>query len=258
MMLFVFDIDNTLIIHSDGEAILKESVKDAIRLIFDNGHKAIFATGRTLHETVPLMDILHINDAVVFDGAVLVENGKIIYEKFIDKSISRDFLIKSRENELAVLAVNLDGAYVHYNNKVDDVIEIVKTYSQSLREENSFLEIDEDKEYYSLSCFEKYPYERFENANYKDWPIGISISPKDVSKVTGIKEYINRHNIDRDCVYVFGDNYNDVEMFDEFFENSYVSCAADDGVKTRAKNVLAPLEHDGILMAVKEILGEEN
>ncbi len=91
------------------------------------------------------------------------------------------------------------------------------------------------------------------DADIHKWPVGVSIVPKGVNKAEGIKKYLELTNSNQE-VFVFGDNLNDKEMFEAFYENSYVIGNAKDSVKGYAKNVMKNLEDDGIYWAVANIL----
>ncbi len=253
-MLFVFDIDGTLFIYGKDKPYLPSSVKLAFDLIKQQGHKVIFATGRAFFETEMFMEELGVSDAVLSDGAVIIEDGKIIYEETIDSRIAKEFISKVESNSLAALGSNSYHRFVLNSHNLDHHIDIVNTYVNNSVEKEQFKFLDESEAYTVLSCFEDYPYELSGDVKVTKWPAGISISPKGVSKASGINKYIAMHRILKEDVYVFGDNYNDISMFEEFYNNSYVVKDSSEEVKSFAKHELESLEDDGIYKAVLKIL----
>lgn len=60
---------------------------------------------------------------------------------------------------------------------------------------------------------------------------GVAIINKGISKASGIKLLANNLNVDMDKVFVFGDNYNDIEMISEF-KNSFVMANGEEEIKS--------------------------
>ncbi len=253
-MLFVFDIDGTLMIHEEDKSYIPDSVKQAFDLIREYGHQAIFATGRSLFEAEQLMREFSVTDCVLSDGAVIVCDHTVIIEKFIDPVIVNDVITKSKQDQLAILGCNSESRYLLHSSKLDKHIAMVNAYAKATSIDDDFKKLEVGINYSALSCFEPYPYEINGEADVTVWPVGISIAPKGVNKASGILEYIKHKNISHSDVFVFGDNYNDIAMFDRFYEHSYVANDADDEVKSHAKYVLDDLQADGIYNAILDVV----
>ncbi len=258
MKLFVFDIDNTLIKHCDGKSYLPDSAREALQLIKASGNKIIIATGRTYNVTEHIMRDLQVSDAVICNGSAMVLNNNLVYNEPIRQEPLAHFLTEIKNKRLPALAFDSHDIYIH--NDIDDkeyFTKIVKSFIDPMYEGTShqMKQFDFNIQYNSISIFdaeEINPYSDISCTWYEEG--GYELMNKNSTKASGILKYINDNGIDKQNVYVFGDNYNDIPMFEMFYENSYVVGDACDIVKSYAKNVCDLIEEDGIYKAVIKIL----
>lgn len=249
-MIFVFDIDCTLLVHNENESYIPQSVYKAFDLIRDSGHKIAIATGRNLTSARIIMEDLNVYDAVICDGSSIVINNEVVFEKEINEASKTIIIEEARKNNLIVLARNTDNAYMI--NSED--FSIIKEHAKGLiLDVKSIQELTADVAINNFSCFEDYEFKNLSNVDITKWPAGSSICEAGTNKGSGIKEYLKIKGIDEE-VLVFGDNLNDVEMFREFYENSYVVGNASDKVKSQAKHIIGNIEEDGIYKAVEAII----
>ncbi|MFV0424265.1 MAG: Cof-type HAD-IIB family hydrolase [Bacilli bacterium] len=258
MKLFVFDIDNTLVSHYQEESVISTSTKNALRMIEEMGHHCIIATGRTYNTTCHIMKEIDIWDAILCNGSTIVLNNEVTYNKPIVKDCLEDILKEAREKNIATLGFDSHDIYVY-----DDVVD-KEYFNQQIK---SFIvpmfqgtncgikKFDFSREYNSISFFTKEKIKKFENISVTIYEEGgYEFMNSCTSKATGILKYIEMYNFSKEDVYVFGDNYNDISMFEEFYENSYVLGNACDEVKNHAKYVCDHIDDDGIYNAVVDIL----
>ncbi len=253
-MLFVFDVDNTLLVYKEGKSYFPKSVKKAVQLIKDRGFRILFATGRSYNEMKDVLKYFDLYDAVLNDGAVLVCNNQVVYEKHIDQDVVKSFVKTAYDNDLPVIGENFKYLYANIECKYPNSTSIINTFSTVNLDDPKLKNIGENERYSTLSCFVEFDHPPYKNAKVLKWPNGISISPKGIDKCYGIYSYLEMYDISRENVFVFGDSLNDLCMFREFHQNSYVSNNAVEEVKQQAKYVLDDLECDGIYKAVKTIL----
>ncbi len=258
MKLFVFDIDNTLVSHCKQESYIPNSTKLAINKIVKLGHKAIIATGRTYNTTQQVMKDVNICDAIICNGSAAIINNELIYNKPIRKEALNHFLKEIKENNYPALAFDSHDIYIY------DDIEEKEFFNQQV---NTFVNpmfdgtshkikrFDFEKEYNSISLFTKTDINSFEDISTTWYDEGgYELMDVDSTKATGIMMYVEKFNFNKEDVYVFGDNYNDISMFKEFYDNSYVLGNACDEVKKFAKNVCKHIDDDGLYCAIDDIL----
>ncbi len=258
MKLFVFDIDDTLVSHSKGNGKVVSSAKEAIGKIVEKGYKVVIATGRPYSITRHIMEEININDAIVSNGSAMVINGEVVYNKPIKKDAMQSFLCDIKSKGLATLAFDAHDVYVYDDIKEKEffhkqINKFIKPMYEGTNQEIKKLEMDKD--YNIVSVFSSEMINDFEEVS-TTWydTVGYELMNEGSTKAAGIIEYISKCNINKDNVYVFGDNYNDIPMFKEFYKNSYVLGNACDDVKNHARNICDHIDNDGVYKAIIEIL----
>ena len=73
-----FDIDGTLTTHDGLDAYIPDSAREAIRLLQENGHLAVLASGRQYYTVRPFMQDLGIPHAVTDGGNGLVKDHEFL------------------------------------------------------------------------------------------------------------------------------------------------------------------------------------
>lgn len=258
MKLFVFDIDSTLVSHSNRGSYIPDSAKKAIEMIQNAGHCAIIATGRCYNVTQHIMEEVNINSAVLCNGSTIVEDFEVVYNKPMHSNANKKFLEDIKKSSLPAIAFDSHNIYIYdeIENK-EKFVNAISTFVNPMFEGTSYSlqKLSFDKEYNSISIFSKTNVNIFEDISetwYDDH--GYELMEKTSTKATGILKYINDKSILKEDVYVFGDNYNDISMFEEFYENSYVLGNANNDVKDFAKNICDHIDNDGVYKAVVSIL----
>ena len=77
----------------------------------------------------------------------------------------------------------------------------------------------------------------------------------DVNKGTALKHIRELYGIEKEETIAFGDNYNDIEMFDEV-GISFAMLNADEYVRSRAKYVIGSNDENSVLKTLKSIIKE--
>ncbi|MDU6247899.1 MAG: HAD hydrolase family protein, partial [Paeniclostridium sordellii] len=65
----------------------------------------------------------------------------------------------------------------------------------------------------------------------------IDIVPKNTSKGEGINKVLNKFGVKEDNVFVIGDSWNDLSMFEKY-KNSYTFSYSEESLKVHAKNIV--------------------
>ncbi|QBQ07731.1 HAD superfamily hydrolase [Spiroplasma gladiatoris] len=83
----------------------------------------------------------------------------------------------------------------------------------------------------------------------------LEIYKKGAGKDWGLKALAKHLNLNEDDLFVFGDEFNDYPMFKNF-KNTYAVGNAIEGIKKLAKEVILPINEDGVGKKLHELLTE--
>lgn len=212
---FFFDIDGTLTIKETGEVI--PSVIETIRKLKEKGHFVCIATGRAFYKTKDFAKKIGIDYIVSNGGCAISKNGQLIENKPLNHDKAVRLCNQARELGFGVLvAVDdsidvfmIDEVFVksvgyrqeptryYYDSSLDynDIKDIYKIYVAVSKEDEHLLTAKEGMGYIRFAD----PYLTFQH-DEKDKGIERMI------------EYIGGKIED---VVVFGDDYNDLVMFQD-------------------------------------------
>jgi len=246
------DLDGTIL--QKDQTINKEDIEALVRFK-EAGNTIIVSTGRGLEgiyrafENYPQIKYDYI---VACNGAIVVDSkNNIIYNNQINSDLAIDlfkelsknesmvihfedetssFLVKPNHNRFDKIIKSYEGQFngiLHIN----DVLEGKRNYPII-----SLIAKDEDiniAEQAKTLVLEKYgqDLEVYRNQHFVD------IAAKNCSKGNGINKLTEILGVDHKNLYVIGDSYNDLSMF-EITENSYTFTYAEDGVKFHANNIV--------------------
>ncbi len=248
-----FDIDGTLL---DHEKKLPISTKQAVQALKDEGHNVVIATGRAPFLFEDIREELKIESYVSFNGQYVVLDGEVIYKNPINeqalKSLSNFANLK--EHPLVFMANEEMKANVTYHSHID---ECLQTLGAIHPEECADYYLE--KEIYQSLLFCKETHENeyaetFNELNFIRWhSLSMDVIPFRGSKAQGIKQFIDKVGYQRENVYAFGDNLNDIEML-QFVGHGVAMGNAPDVVKNAAKYVTKDVSDDGIVYGL-ELVG---
>jgi len=245
-----FDIDGTLASnkvksHNMVERVPESSVKAIDRLKENNITPAI-ATGRGYLAVKPLAAALGIDSMVCSNGLSVVYQGKEIYQRFLS--------YREIEDTMEVL-MPLEDITVIFETTKGNVLFKSGYMGGELKPEICMEQLEEIKEYevYQLIVVGEDIKERVHTEIpglqvKKVAPVAVNIYPEGLSKATGISEMLSILNIDKSEAVAFGDEENDLEMF----ETVGFSVAMGNGVealKKIASYVTDSVDEDGIYNA---------
>ncbi len=222
----VFDLDGTLL-NSDKE--ITDEVKKAISLLKAEDKQVFIATGRhSLMASKYIYDLGLETPLIACNGALIinVRNEQILHMELIKPAIAAKLVSYCKENQLDFLVYVPNAIYYSENSiRVNAVIEYNNTVGKELQAPlYSVQELDvlkEDIIKVLIRSDDSHLIDKLNEDINEDGTLTIvksevdlvDIMARGVSKGSGL-EFLSRHfNIDLKRTVVFGDNHNDISMF---------------------------------------------
>mgnify|MGYP003291352748 CR=1 FL=1 len=262
MKLIVCDIDNTLL--KMGETKFKKEVIDTINKLLLEGHAFCLASGRPFLGIKKYLDIfvpgkkfaICGNGAVVYDynhnlineTAMKLQDFYELYDKYYRDDIT--FYAYDDKNNLLVFKEDKYTDYEVQENKIIKVFDINNrdNFDKNLKIHKIMFACDESiNKNLKLSDEELKRFSTSRSSSYY-----FEILANNASKGHQVEKLRSYLGIDRNEVFTFGDNTNDLTMI-EMFNGVAVNNAVDE-VKTKAKYITKSVEEIGFVYAIYEIL----
>lgn len=237
------------------------------------------ATARTYKKTQQLLQGVHINaPMILLDGALIATmDKKIIDTKFINKEIADSIIDEGSRFGiypfiLSLADKNLNEAFIHSSILNEDQKNVLSRYvkDDNLQEQTNIRAMDDNfkivymGEEQLLRSMEVHLKSIYGDAlKYILAPeayVGcyfLTILHKDADKSHGIRSVSQYLGFDLSKLTVFGDNFNDVGMF-ELARTAVAMANAQEGVKKYAHIVLPHTnDEDGVARYLKGLLDEK-
>jgi Cof subfamily protein (haloacid dehalogenase superfamily) len=255
--LIVTDMDGTLL---DEHGHLPEGFIEILDRIRAKNIKLVAASGRpyyTLQTNFgPMGRYLSF---ICENGALVVDNDKIILESVIDNNIVTEVLNTANQIDTnVVILCSPKCAYVE--NCSEEHLSEIKKYYTSLEIVDDLSKVTDPIIKITICNLEN-SHENLKTVfkpNFEDklnvvgsGEIWIDISNKNVNKGTALQSLMTTYNISREETMVLGDYYNDIEMLKEA-EYSFVMENAPEDMKQYGKYIAASNEEHGVLRAILE------
>ncbi|SES40190.1 Cof-type HAD-IIB family hydrolase [Salipaludibacillus aurantiacus] len=250
--LIFFDIDGTLL---DHDKALPATTEQAVKQLKNEGHYVAIATGRAPFMYKRLREKLGIYTFISFNGQYVALEGDPIVRNPLNKKELARFTEAAVESDHPVVYMDHEDmkANIPYHPHIETSIGSLKFEHPAY--DPAYLE---EREIYQALLFctadEQQPYEeRFEAFDFIRWhEFSTDVLPSGGSKAKGIEAVMNRLNMKREDVYVFGDGPNDLEML-QFTDNSVAMGNALPEVKKAAGFVTKDVDDDGIVHGLKHM-----
>lgn len=271
MELFVTDLDGTLL-NSNKEVSIKST--EILNKLIDNGVNFTVATARTPATVVDLLQDVNLKlPAVLMNGVLLYD---IKEEKYINiKEIEKDTVDKVfdilnkfdknamvygiRNNHLWVYHKEFEYSweYNFYKERADRKQKTflkVENYQESIKESKiiNFIVFDKYEKikgiYEELKKIDEISVEYYEDI-YEKGCYFLEAYSAEASKANGIK--LLSDYIEHDKLICFGDNLNDIPMF-ELADEAYATANAVDELKEMATAVIGSCDEDGVARFLEE------
>lgn len=212
-----FDIDGTLAVHipTEHRSYMPDSTRQTLKQLKANGHFVSIATGRAHWMTSDLLALTGIDNLVTDGGNGVVLGGELVELLPLDhdKSLTICRSIINDGLGMGVLLGNNNKLYCRddrfarenpgFANFIDYVIDEHLEFTGDLNIYKIFISLKEGQEHL-YPVLKELPYMRYH-------PGSIMIEPAD--KFAGIRRVMSHLNAPIEEVVVFGDGWNDMEMF---------------------------------------------
>ena len=241
-IMIVTDLDGTLL---KNDKTVSDYTKQVIKKVQENGDIFAIATARPIRAAKKFLSELKYDIGIYHNGAVIQEGTKTLGNYGINEP-KRILDLFIQENENIRIAVECND--VLYSNFDADEFWPGTTFQYT----SDFMEIKNliaDKiiiEVKSLDDMNKYG-KRLPDDLYiqmSENKIGMIMNKK-ATKLDSILYVARMNKIDVNDIYVFGDDYNDLDMLSFFKKGIAVSNSLED-VKLKAKYICDSNENDGV------------
>ncbi len=271
----VSDVDGTLLLHGSFLQVkINDKTIKAIKYLKESGIHFVIATGRT-HATKEIFEkqFGFPLDFIGSNGASVVVNEKLIVDKTMPWDVFERLTeqVRNQHIEANILFVDSDGHHImdktsgwnddtflqmyhskeighYFEGSIHDWRE---HYPRSKKFNKAVVAVknlsDRDKVAESLKTFVKE-----ENCDmYFSASVFVEIMPQNVNKASGIKAMSGMLGFQEHEIAVVGDSYNDVFMFEQYHQHSFVMKSAEEDVLKKARYVVSNV--DEVIAKVFEI-----
>lgn len=257
--LIATDIDGTILI-PEGE--FTDGVKAYIKQLQKQGIKIVLVTGRMNAAAMLIAKDLGLETPVVsYQGGLINENGKILYEQYLTEKESEDIIEWAKEEDIHINLYNNDILYSekdcpeiqrYCNNQHTNYI--VKDFSEIKKNKvNKILAIDYDNPK-KIDRLEKELPNRFSDLYIvKSTPYFLEFSNPKASKYCAVKFLQKYWNLKDEEILTIGDQNNDIALL----EAGGIKIAmgnATEKLKSIADYITDTVYNDGFIKAVEKFL----
>lgn len=255
--LIVTDMDGTLL---DENGHLPLGFTEVLDRLMAKNIKLVAASGRPYYTLQTNFGPIgrHLS-FICENGALVVDNNKVIYESAIDKNLVNEVINSAKEIEGNVLVLcTANCAYIE--NCSEEYLAEIRKYYTIVKNVDDLRNVTEDivkvticnlnNSLENLNTIFKPKFEDRLNV-VGSGEIWIDISNKGANKGTALKSLMDTYNISREETMVLGDYYNDIEMLAQA-EYSFVMENAPEDMKQYGKYIAASNVEHGVLRAIIE------
>ncbi|MGD7010082.1 Cof-type HAD-IIB family hydrolase [Metabacillus sp. 84] len=246
-----FDIDGTLLDHDKKVPASTRQTLDDLR---EAGHHVAIATGRAPFMFKDLREELGIYSFVSFNGQYVVFEGEVIYKNPLKTETLEKVLEFSEETKHPLVFMNHETMMASESNHpyIEESMGSLKFPHPEVNP--SFFN---EAEIYQTLLFcktgEEEPYKKYKDLNFIRWhELATDILPTGGSKAEGIKKLVERLKFDREDIYAFGDELNDLEMI-KYAGTGVAMGNANPKLKEIADYITRPVDDNGIQYAVQQL-----
>lgn len=263
--LIAFDIDDTLL-NSAGKIL--DSTKAAVKKALENDIKVVLCSGRPLAGVQSFLEELEIVDedqyVITFNGAVIESvTGHLISKSILTNDIYRSIVNFADQHHVpynvldensTIYTSNLDVNWITVVQAWENLAGILIRTPDQLPSDFSIVKAVFVGEIDELDQIESMVHAAFDNQCYvvRAAPNFLELMHQDVNKGAALKALSEKLNIAPEEVIVFGDEKNDLPMFD-FAGTAVAMGNGSSFMKQRADFVTKSNDEDGIAFALNEL-----
>ncbi|KOA18655.1 putative phosphatase YwpJ [Clostridium homopropionicum DSM 5847] len=265
----VCDMDGTLLNSKDT---ISEENEAALKKLQQDGTEVIIASGRLDLMVKRFVKQLDLKGHVISCNGGLIRNiktGEILYSKIIDKFTVREIIDYCMDRSISFLIYTTDTVYSDKNNpRIKKFENLNKILSDDMQLPIEYIDkenveiIDHIetlkillvcKDHEEVELMEK-KYSKYSSLTAVSSMNGLlDIMASDISKGNALKVLSEKLAVDLNKVIAFGDNYNDMEMFQCVGMPIAMENAVED-IKVVAKYVTKSNDNSGIAYAINNFL----
>ena len=247
-----FDIDGTLV--SFETQSIPASAKTAIHRLKDKGIKVIISTGRD-YRCINNLEDLEFDGYITTNGTVCIDStGKIIAQHPIPKESLDKLALFLKERSFPCVFVTDKGIFINcIDEHVQPVYQLIKLPIPPVKDVLEIIEHD----VFQISAFMDSDLETellehvLTDCDSARWhPAFTDFNAKNISKATGMDEFMTYFGIEGKHTMAFGDGGNDISMLKHATIGIAMGNAAEH-VKAVADYVTNSVDDDGIINALK-------
>ena len=248
---FFFDIDGTLTDEATKKIV--PSAFTALQKLQQAGHFVAIATGRAHYKARTFMEEVGLHNMVCCGGGALVVNDKLVHNKPFDLETAKALIKQADELGYGVLLMLDDSIDVHAKNdkfrqQVGERQEPTNYIIDSNMDYDKLTKVM--KIYVSISAEEEYKLTLKDTLGHLRYVKDYLMFQYD-EKHQGILDMLDVIHGDKKDVVVFGDDYNDLVMFDKDWMSIAMGNACD-ALKAKADFVTKKNVEDGIYYACEK------
>ena len=251
-----FDIDGTLASNTPKDPNLSISdriplsAKKALISLEQNGITPLIATGRGKSMILELVNDLQISSYISANGQSVVFHGEEIYSQFLDKATIKEIIDELDKHDLTYSFDTPDKRIV--TAKSPELI-VEMEQGDDVGDHDDYLLYD----VYQLAIYHDDIRSLIPKLNLPTnvspkvvAPMVANIVPLGVSKAIAIEKVLELLNIEKSAALAFGDEENDLEMFDAVGTSIALGNAIE-LLKAKATYITDTVDNDGIHKACK-------
>ena len=262
-------MDGTLL---NSEGLISKENEIALKRLQGMGVEVIIASGRIDLMVKSFIKQLDLTGPIISCNGGLIRNiktGEVIYSKLMDKITTKEILNYCINNNVDFLIYTAEMVYSNKNNPKAKAYEVLnKSLSQDLQIpityiDNSIIEevdvIDVLKillvceKHEEVISLEKH-FSKYDSLTVVSSAKGLlDIMAADISKGNALKTLSQKLKVDLDDVIVFGDNYNDMDMFKCAGMPIAMGNSVED-IKLQAKYITKSNNEAGIAFAINNYI----
>lgn len=254
--LIASDMDGTLLNEQDR---LNEEIFDIILKLKEKNIVFVAASGRQYYNL--LHKFSKVKNDIIFiaeNGSYVVYEDEEVYSSILNKDAVKEFIKLGRKTEgCEIVLCGKKSAYIEKSHK--EFINEVERYYLKYEIVDNLDEVEDDILKFTLCDFKGSE----QNSNNVFFPIygndfkvmisgklWFDIINKDVNKGVAIKFLQEKFNINSEETMVFGDYFNDIEMFNSAYY-SYAMENAHEEVKKHARFLAKKNTENGVIEVIK-------
>jgi len=260
--LVALDIDGTILDHDQR---LTDRVRSAVRAVAEAGIHVVIATGRSLHETLPVLDRLGL-----VTGWAVCSNGSVTLrlDPMADQGYEvSDTVTFDPSSILSLLREHLPTALYAMETSTGQFLltapfppgELEGPYTrvapfEEITQQQACRVVVRSPDHTSADFMALTRSLGMHGVNYAvGWTAWLDLAPDGVSKASALEVIRGRLAVDGAATLAVGDGRNDIEMFGWAGRSVAMGNATDD-VKVHADVITATVEEDGLAEILERLL----